>query len=113
MRPRLLPGVGICWPQFIRVWLCLAADKNGISPNAILLSEHPGSIERLAESFQNGTRPQFELSDNGSIEDVISAHVFSWLLECQTNTHGLPGKQIRFTRHRRASSVNASAATCL
>ena len=31
---------------------CLAADKNGLSPNAISLPKGPGSIEGLGESFQ-------------------------------------------------------------
>src|SRR5438046_8657156 len=31
---------------------CLAADKNGVSPNSISLPKGPGSIEGLGESFQ-------------------------------------------------------------
>ncbi len=39
-------------------------------------------------TLPDGSRMEFGLTDNGRIEDSTSNHVFSWLLERQTDTHG-------------------------
>ncbi len=41
----------LCFPAMFTC-LCLADDKNGVSPNTISLPSGPGSIEGLGESFQ-------------------------------------------------------------
>ncbi len=39
-------------------------------------------------TLPNGTRMEFGLSASGRIEDTASGHVFCWLLERETDTHG-------------------------
>jgi hypothetical protein len=57
-------SLAILWSLVLGAWIfspqnLLAADKNGVSPNAISLPSGPGSIEGLGESFEpalnNGT----------------------------------------------------------
>jgi len=71
----------------------LAADKNGVPPNAVSLPSGPGSTEGMGEAFQpmlnSGTaRYAVNVVLPARITDVAGGRVYRWLLETSTDPNG-------------------------
>jgi RHS repeat-associated protein len=85
------------WVGFARDDTFINELKEELVPltNGFYFCKNEGAFIRYSQAgnhwegtLPNGTRLEFGLTDNGRIQETNSGHIFSWLLEQETDTHG-------------------------